>query len=485
MFLVHGHVSGSLMVSTLIPLVKDRLGDISSSSNYRSIALSSIILKIFDWIILTLYGENLITDDLQFGFQEKVSTGMCTWLVLETIDHFTRNGSEVFICVMDMKKAFDLVKQSMLFEKLIERKIPAVFLRLLLKMYSIQTANVRWNGNLSESFSIKNGVKQGAVLSPRLYCTYIDGLFADLRKRKTGCWIGETFCGIAGYADDLLLMAPSLDGLQEMIQTCEAYAESHNLIFSTHPDPKKCKTKCMASLRKDRKLKKLKLNGRELPWVKSSKHLGCTIQEHIMKMEKDLMEKRAIYINRVNELTQEFHYAHPLTKVKLNNIYNSYFYGSSLWDLFGKEAVRLEKSWNVSQRIMLKLPRNSHQYFVEPLSQTPHIKFALWDRFLKFVESIECSTKRAIRSVLKKVKYDCRSNTGHNLRNMMLVAGNSTVSELKPGCFKKHVYKNVPSGDEWKIPLAREMIEILSAELAVDGFQQEEINDMLHHVVVS
>ena len=61
------------------------------------------------------------------------------------------------------------------------------------------------------------------------------------------------------------------------------------------------------------------------------------------------MEKRATYINKVNELTKEF-------------------IGSALWDLFGIEALRLEKSWNVSQRIMLGIPRNSHRYFIEPLS---------------------------------------------------------------------------------------------------------------------
>ena len=66
--------------------------------------------------MLLLYGDGLKTDDLQFGFQEQVSTTMCTWMVLETIDHFTKNGSDVFICVMDMKKAFDLVKQSKLFD---------------------------------------------------------------------------------------------------------------------------------------------------------------------------------------------------------------------------------------------------------------------------------------------------------------------------------------------------------------------------------
>ena len=61
---------------------------------------------------------------------------MCKWMVLETIDYFTKNGSEVFICVMDMKEAFDLAKWRKLSEKLLARNIPPVFLRLLLDMYA-------------------------------------------------------------------------------------------------------------------------------------------------------------------------------------------------------------------------------------------------------------------------------------------------------------------------------------------------------------
>ena len=83
---------------------------------------------------------------------------------------------------MDMKKAFDLVKHSLLFKKLIDRKLPPVYLRLLIYMYSHQTAKVRWNGNLSERFPILNGVKQGAVLSATLFCVYIDDL---IKKTKT------------------------------------------------------------------------------------------------------------------------------------------------------------------------------------------------------------------------------------------------------------------------------------------------------------
>ena len=88
-------------------------------------------------------------------------------------------------------------------------------------MYEQQITCVLWNGQLSDTFTVRNGVKQGAVLSPMLYCLYIDDLFKILRKRKTGCWISGSFVGILGYADDLTLLSPTIDGLQEMVKTCE------------------------------------------------------------------------------------------------------------------------------------------------------------------------------------------------------------------------------------------------------------------------
>ena len=76
-------------------------------------------MKIVDWIYILLYGENLKLDDLQFAYQAECSTNMYTWLVLETIDYFTRNGGEVYACSMDMTKAFDLVVHSLLLMKLL------------------------------------------------------------------------------------------------------------------------------------------------------------------------------------------------------------------------------------------------------------------------------------------------------------------------------------------------------------------------------
>ena len=101
---------------------------------------------------------------------------MCTWLAIETIDHFLRNGGEVFSCMMDMTKAFDMVKHSLLFRKLLDVNLSAIFIRLLMVMYSQQYANVCWNQVIFGVFPMVNGVKQGAVLSALLYCVYVNGL---------------------------------------------------------------------------------------------------------------------------------------------------------------------------------------------------------------------------------------------------------------------------------------------------------------------
>ena len=87
-FLVHSHVPNSLLTATLVPIVKDKLGDLGTTKNYRSIAISSLLLKLIDWVVMILYGDLLKANDLQFGFQQCSSTSLCSWMALETIDNY-------------------------------------------------------------------------------------------------------------------------------------------------------------------------------------------------------------------------------------------------------------------------------------------------------------------------------------------------------------------------------------------------------------
>ena len=118
-FIIHGHVTESLLIASMVPIVKDKLADLCSSKNYRSIAISSLLLKLLDWIIILNYGHLLKTNDFQFGFQQLSNTSLCSWMAYETIDHYIRNGSPVYGCLLDCTKAFDTVQHSLLFRKLL------------------------------------------------------------------------------------------------------------------------------------------------------------------------------------------------------------------------------------------------------------------------------------------------------------------------------------------------------------------------------
>ena len=163
----------------------------------------------------------------------------------------------------------------------------------------------------------------------------------------------------------------------------------------------------------------------------------------------DLMGKRVFYITRVNGLNQEFYCAHPLTKVEFNNIFNTHLYGSQLWDLFSAEANRLKKTQNISQRIMLGIPQNTHRFFVKALTETQHIKFSLLGWFVNFVYSIKSSTIHVLRNMLENVKHNCHSTTDSNLRKWM-----QGVS-----CKGNNTNKKQWSGNQ--VPYAAELDEIL------------------------
>ena len=75
-------------------------------------------------------------------------------------------------------------------------------------------------------FNVSNGVRQGRVLSPKLFAIYIDDLSQDLAMCKSGCYINEQYMTHVMYANDICLLAPSAIGLQWMLDVCFKYNEN-------------------------------------------------------------------------------------------------------------------------------------------------------------------------------------------------------------------------------------------------------------------
>ena len=80
---MHGYVPHNMLIYTFVPIPKNRKKFINDSDNYRGIALSSVLGKVLDWVILKRYEKALQTYDMQFGFKEKHSTAQCTFSMQE------------------------------------------------------------------------------------------------------------------------------------------------------------------------------------------------------------------------------------------------------------------------------------------------------------------------------------------------------------------------------------------------------------------
>ena len=145
----------------LVPIHKGSK-DITSSDNYRPVALAPSLSKALEWCILLNYPDQFVSSDLQFGFKKKHSTTLCTGLIKNVVSRYVYNGSPVFGCFLDASKAFDRVNHDVLFTKLAERDLPPALTLFLLSWYK---SHVRWNTSTSPPFSV-TGVRQGGVLYP-------------------------------------------------------------------------------------------------------------------------------------------------------------------------------------------------------------------------------------------------------------------------------------------------------------------------------
>ena len=486
-FLRSGTVPAFLLLCTLVPIVKDNLGDITASDNYRAIAIGSLLLKWFDWLLLIIEGDKLSNDELQFGFQPKSSTSMCSWAVSTVIDYYNQAGRNVFACAMDLSKAFDLVSWEKLFKDLIEREVSPLFLRCLLYIYSNQTCAVRWGNSVSPEFRVYNGVRQGAVSSPLLFSIYINKVIKLLRHSTLGCQIQGVYLGIWVYADDIVLLAPSRNALQEMINICEKFANCRLLKFSTNRDINKSKTKCLIftkSVIDSNNFTPIFLGGVALPYVSEVKHLGNVLQTN-NSMNKDCDIKRAKFISMIHSLNQEFHFVHPSQVVKLYKIYATSFYGSSIWNLYCDNVSRLYTSWNVAIRILFKLPRETHRYFIEPLSESIHVKTMLCSRFISFFDSLCSSSKLCIRVLANVAKNDQRTVLGKNLTN---IANDCKVdkNDLSSLIVKNTMcYSNIQDDDKWKVDILKELIDCKYNNSFIPDFNSHDIDLMINYVCTS
>jgi hypothetical protein len=97
LFVKVGYIPDTFMHSVFVPLVKSKIGDLSDVNNYRAIAISTSLSKLFENVLSVHVKSVDKFDDYQFGFTPGCSTGICTNVFKRTVDYYTDRGSHVFV----------------------------------------------------------------------------------------------------------------------------------------------------------------------------------------------------------------------------------------------------------------------------------------------------------------------------------------------------------------------------------------------------
>ena len=221
------HIPPSFTHGLVLPIPKGHNKDLSNPSNYHGISLLSNISKVLERRILLhlrALDPPLSLNPLQGGFRPQLSCLHSAFVLQETIQHLCEHGKKAFVAFLDVRKAFDIVWHEGLLVKLHRKGIHGHLWHLIQAWYAQSTAAVQWDSHQSSHFPVLQGVHQGAILFPLLYCIFVDVLLDNLHASGCGAKVGEVYCGALMYADDLALIAESPDELQAMLNIVSSYA---------------------------------------------------------------------------------------------------------------------------------------------------------------------------------------------------------------------------------------------------------------------
>ena len=396
------------MKTAIVPIIKSKTGNSSDKNNYRPIALVTACSKIFELCLLEIIELYLDTHDNQFGFKKQHSTDMCIFTLKSVIKYYTRQNTPVFSCFLDASKAFDRVNHWKLFRKLITRKVPLMIVRMLIFWYSKQEMCIKWGQATSDHFTISNGVRQGGILSPRLFAVYVDDLSKQLIDARSGCFIEHQCTNHVMYADDICLLAPSALGLQKLLDVCYNFSQCNDIVFNSLKSvymvfrPKRYKLFCpIVYLHLDR-----------LNRIPETKYLGYLLSEDQSDDDEIAKQMRTLYI-RSNKLLRMFSYCTIDVKMELFRSYCSSLYCCSMWSDYRKASYKkLTVAFNNVHRRMLNLPWRCSASAMYVNYNLPNLDTVIRRNLFGFIQRLSISQNSIIRALehswhIKIKLWDC------------------------------------------------------------------------------
>ena len=200
-----------------------------------------------------------------------------------------------------------------------------------------------------------------------------------------------------GYADDIVLLCPSLSGLKDMIQICEDYAKEHNILF----------------------------NGKKSKYLIFGKY-GCDSDEHLghflhTKDTNNELTKDAItaFHKGFHSFMSRFGGCSTISKNKLLHQYCHTMYGSQLWLLPSQSVADMCTQWRKAHRQTLSLPYRTHCDLIPLIAENVPIEIFLDCKFLSFYKSAATSNNSIVKYIATTRLFSYESTMGRNMIHLL------------------------------------------------------------------
>ena len=268
-----------------------------------------------------------------------------------------------FAAFVDFKQAFDSVFRPALWELLAYYEVSARTIRLVKDLLNGCESCVRVNGELTPSFPVESGVRQGCPLSPTIFNVAMNWLAGKVQEAagmtNDRVELGEVELDTFEYADDMVILSETIGSLQLLLNLLadesaalgmQINAEKTNLMEATRGEPNDPPV--------------VSLQGKQLEWVPSFKYLGSVIAKD-GSMDEEIGRRigcaasvfaglqKAVWSRRELLLRTKLHiYQACVLSILL--------YGAETWNLTESQSKRLAVFDRKRRRQILKIRWQQH-----------------------------------------------------------------------------------------------------------------------------